>query len=350
MATMANYWSSKGREVFLVTFDDGSTPPFYPLAAEVKHIPLNILGVSSNSGMGLLNNVKRIWVLRKTIRHVSPDIILSFIDLTNVLVILASLGLKLPVLVAEHSDPAMTVISPLWKRMRSWTYPRADQTVVLNQKAKGYFPARIQERTTIIPNPVLLEGDENGVDEIFSGSVVVAMGRLTEEKRIEDLLRAFALLKDQYSEWNLKIMGDGPLRSELEFLRDRLGLQQRVDFLGVVKDPHSVLRRTDLFVLPSRFEGFPLALCEAMACGLPVISTEYHGGVRDIIDDGVNGVLVPVGDINTLSIAMNRLMGDEIERKRLGAKAVDILHQFGLEKIMGIWEELIEQAVFEKKR
>jgi GalNAc-alpha-(1->4)-GalNAc-alpha-(1->3)-diNAcBac-PP-undecaprenol alpha-1,4-N-acetyl-D-galactosaminyltransferase len=234
--------------------------------------------------------------------------------------------------------------------LRLWTYPRADQTVVLNQKAKSYFPARIQEQTTIIPNPVLLEGDENGDDEPFSGSVIVAMGRLTEEKRIEDLLRAFALLKDQNPEWNLKIMGDGPLRSELEFMRDSLGLQQRVDFLGVVKDPYSVLRRADLFVLPSRFEGFPLALCEAMACGLPVISTEYHDGVRDIIDDGVNGVLVPVGEIKTMSLAMNRLMGDENERKRLGAKAVDILHQFGLEKIMGTWEGLIEREIVEKKR
>ena len=152
------------------------------------------------------------------------------------------------------------------------------------------------------------------------------------------------------SRMELEDLGDGPLRNQLEYTRDRLGLNHRVEFLGVIKDPHVVLRKADLFVLPSRFEGFPLALGEAMACGLPVISTEYHGGVRDLIDDGVNGILVSVEDISALASAMKKLMGDERERKRLGNNAEKIVHQYGLEKIMGMWEALFQQTAAEKRK
>ena len=126
----------------------------------------------------------------------------SFIDLTNVLVLAALWGTRTPVIVAEHSDPAMTMIGPYWNRLRSWTYPRADQVVVLNHKAKIFFSDQIQKRTVIIPNPIVLTKNENDDGTSFPGSVIMAMGRLSEEKGLDILLRAFALLKDKYPDWN----------------------------------------------------------------------------------------------------------------------------------------------------
>ncbi|MFH0789441.1 MAG: glycosyltransferase family 4 protein [Pseudomonadota bacterium] len=344
MTNMANYWSGKGVKVNLITFDDGSAPPFYDLDPQVNHLPLGILGYSSNPGIGLWNNLRRIHILRQTIRSQSPDMIISFIDLTNVLVLLACLGSKIPVLVSEHSDPAVTPIGPLWRGLRLWTYSRAGQVVVLNLRAKSYFPVKIQKQTTIIPNPVLLEERGSIKDETLHVPTVLAMGRISAEKRMDILIQAFALIKDRHPDWRLVILGDGPLRSDLEGLRDRLDLSSRVHFLGVVKNPYPILRKGDLFVLSSRFEGFPMALCEAMACGLPVISSEYHEGVREIVREGIDGLLVPPGDVGALAEALDRLMSDEAERKQLGRRGVEIVERFGLKKIMDQWENLIERV------
>jgi glycosyltransferase involved in cell wall biosynthesis len=345
MTILANYFVSRSKEVDLISFDDGSIPPFYHLSAGVKHLPLGILGYSSNRWVGFWSNIRRIRILRKHIKGLSPDLIISFIDLTNVLVILAAWGSGLPVIVAEHSDPAMTSIGPFWRKLRLLAYPRASRIVVLNQKAKSYFADRMQKKTRIIPNPVFIGPDEGASDEPFQAPTIVAMGRFSEEKGFDLLLKAFGLIKDQYPNWNLIIFGDGPLRNELESLTTRLQLDQRVQFYGLVKQPHPLLRKAALFVLPSRFEGLPMALLEAMACGLPVISTEYHSGVREIIEEGVNGLLVPPEDVKALAASMARLMGNEVERKRLAARAGEVLNQFSVKRIGRQWEVLMEEAV-----
>jgi GalNAc-alpha-(1->4)-GalNAc-alpha-(1->3)-diNAcBac-PP-undecaprenol alpha-1,4-N-acetyl-D-galactosaminyltransferase len=351
MSRITNYWAAKGLEITLLTFEDRTKSPFYELDPRIKYIPLNLAIFSPNLIMGIWNNSKRIFILRKIIRESNPDIIISFIDKTNIIVLLATRGLQIPVVVSEHIDIGMYPLGWAWERLRVLTYPWADRVALLNERDRVCFSSKMQTKITVIPNPVLLDkiGSKSFIEKMPPKPFLIAMGRLTAQKSFDLLLRAFALLKDIYPHWTLLIFGEGPLRTNLESLREELGLKGRVILPGVIKNPHQILKNAELFIMSSRFEGFPMALCEAMACGLPVISTEYHSGVRDIIDNGVNGILVPVGDINTLSMAMNRLMGDETERKRLGAKAVDILHQFGLEKIMGIWEGLIERAVVEKK-
>ncbi len=343
ISILANYWAEKDHEVAIFTFDDGRDQPFYELDRRIRLQPLGLSQVSSHVLSGIWNNINRLIVLKKNLTSYNPDVVISFMDTTNIKVILSLLFSDRFILVSERSDPQARRIGVYWKILRRLTYGFADGIVVQSRGAYDYFSRNFSSKLHIIPNPVVRQGDSDshGAASLkFENPFIVAMGRLAEEKQYDLLLRAFASLKDRYPQWTLIILGEGPLRSKLEALRDALGLTTRVFLPGRVKAPHGVLAAADLFVMTSRLEGFPNALCEAMACGLPVISTDCPSGPREIIRDGLDGILVAPGDVEELAAAMGLLMTDEAKRKELAARAPEITTRFGLEKVASMWEGL----------
>jgi GalNAc-alpha-(1->4)-GalNAc-alpha-(1->3)-diNAcBac-PP-undecaprenol alpha-1,4-N-acetyl-D-galactosaminyltransferase len=340
VATLANEWARRGRTVTLLTLDDGRSP-FYALDRAVRHVPLGVTRLSRSWVDRVTSNARRILVLRRAIRASRPDLVLSFTDTTNVLVLCATRLSRLPVVVAEHSDPERHPLPRAWKRLRAVTYPWAASVVTPNAETRDLLPRRIRTRTMVIPNPVPAPAAAARADAAVDTRLVVSVGRLTEEKGHDLLLRAFARLVDRYPAWRLVIVGEGPLRPALEVLREQLALRDRVEFAGLVKDVRAILGRAELFVLPSRREVFPMALCEAMAFGIPPVATEYRPGVREIVRDGVDGVIVPAEDVPALAEGMARLMGDAVERRRLGARAVDIVQRYGVPRVMTMWEDLL---------
>jgi glycosyltransferase involved in cell wall biosynthesis len=348
MTNMANYWAAKQWKITLLTFDDGAIPPFYKLDRGVRHLPLAVARQSENIAKAVRNSVNRVWALRRAISNSQPDAVISFMDKTNVTTLLATRGLGVPIIVCERIDPRMQPIAKCWARLRRVTYSWAEMIVVQSEAALKYFPASIQVRAQVIPNPVL-PPPGYGISKDINKLSLISAGRLDHQKGFDLLLEAFARVRDRHSEWTLTILGEGPKRRELESLRNELGLDSCVFLPGRVEDVYQRLKRADLFVMPSRYEGFPNALCEAMSCGLPAISTDCPSGPKDIIDDDVNGLLVVNEDVTALAEAMDRLMGSEVERNRLAERAPEVTSRFGLEKVMELWEDALVRVSWQRQ-
>lgn len=350
ISMMANYWARNGWDISLLLFDD-EVPSFYEIDPLVCRFYLDIGKVSANPIAGIKNSLNRIKILRSAIINTNPDVIISFMSQINVLVLLATRGLQVPILVSERIDPQMHSIGLFWTKLRQLTYPLADRVVVQTEKAQNYFPAKLQKKIIIVPNPVVLPTPESQPSPNLLGQhSLIAIGRLVPQKGFDLLLTALAKLKDRYPEWRLTILGEGASRPQLESLRAELGLSHLVDFLGEVKNPSTYLHQASLFVMSSRFEGFPNALCEAMACGLPVISTDCPSGPAEIIDNGKDGLLVENENVSALAIAMEKLMSDEGERTFLATNALVAIQRFSIEKVMLVWEKLVNEVIQEKNK
>lgn len=344
LTRMAAYWVRRGWDVTLITFDDAAAP-FYAPHSGVRHCALGLLGESRSLYGAVFSNVRRIARLRHAIQSCSAQAVISFVDRTNVSVLLATMGTRVPVLVAERCDPAMTSPGRGWSHLRRWVYGQACGIVVQTRQAGTYFGTRLARRIAVIPNPVL--APENGVarEAALLRPMLIAMGRLVYQKGFDLLLDAFARVTEEHSEWRLIILGEGPQRAALESQAARLGLDGRVTFPGQVRDPAVYLLQSDLFVLPSRFEGFPNALTEAMACGLPVIAADCPSGPRDIVRHECDGLLVPPDDVRALTEALARLMGDVGLRRRLGSHATKVVERFSMDRIMALWADALEGCV-----
>jgi glycosyltransferase involved in cell wall biosynthesis len=203
-----------------------------------------------------------------------------------------------------------------------------------------------KEAVHVIPNPI--SEQFFGSDKLNGTNVhytVVAMGRMEPQKGFDRLLTAFAKCAERHPEWTLRIVGEGAERAPLQGLAVKLGLESRIRLDAVTKAPENVLRDSDLFVLSSRYEGFPMVLLEAMACGLPVISFDCPTGPREMIRDGIDGVLVAPDDVEALAEAMDNLMGAQQVRQRLAARAVEVSERFSVARVMAMWSEVLTKAV-----
>ncbi len=345
MSIVANYWATHGWDVTLLILADATKPAFYQLAPQIKLQHLGIIGDSPNLFALLRTGWQRIERLRAAIIASQPDVVISFLNTVNVLTLIACRNSNIPTIVSEHIYPEFSDVNKVWQLLMKWTYRWADRVTLLTQNALPFYPASKGYRSIVIPNPVLTPVPDTATATLMPTPSLIAMGRLRPQKGFDLLLPAFAKLRAKYPDWHLTILGEGSMRSELEALRSQLGLVECVHLPGSVKNVNAHLRQAALFVMPSRFEGFPMALCEAMACGLPVLAADCLSGPREIVREGIDGILVPSEDINALTTGLDRLMGDPALRQQLAQAAPQVLERFGLERVMEIWTDTVKQVV-----
>jgi GalNAc-alpha-(1->4)-GalNAc-alpha-(1->3)-diNAcBac-PP-undecaprenol alpha-1,4-N-acetyl-D-galactosaminyltransferase len=351
LVSMAQGLIQRGHEVTVVTLSGKNNDfyEFYELPAECSRLALGVLGQSAEPLEAIRSNIKRIAVLRRAVQSSTPDVVISFLRITNITTILALFGTKYPVIVTEHNDPRVFSYSVLWETLRRLTYPFCSCVVSVSQGVDLGFASLPKRKRAVIYNPIMIKDDEQA-DELPSEvnpqkNWLISMGRLEEQKGFDLLLNAFAKIAPKYPDWQLLILGRGELREQLSQMKDDLGLSGQVIFTGALSNPFTVLKQGKLFVMASRSEGFPMAHGEALACGLPVVCTDCPSGPSEMVRQDIDGLLVPNQNITALATAMASLMSNEPQRQKLSTKAPEVLERFGLNAIVAEWEILINKLL-----
>jgi glycosyltransferase involved in cell wall biosynthesis len=346
-ALLCNHWAARGHEVTLMPTFAGRGECLYSLDARVQVDYLaDRVGSSSRS---VFNKARRYRVLRCAIRALAPDGIVSFLPHVNVAAVLAAWGMKVPVVVSERTFPPAMPLGRGLETLRRFAYPRAKGVVVQTERTRRWLADCCPRAAGwVIPNPVVcpLPNAEPSVAPHSvvdtARRIVVGVGRLSEEKGFGRLLAAFGELAHRFPGWELVLLGEGQERQRLEAQAESLGLSDRVHLPGRVGNLGDWYARADLFVMSSRFEGFPNALVEAMAHGLPAVSVDCETGPADIIREGVDGYLVsPSEGTAGLARAMEGLMQNDDRRRRMGEAAVAVRERFSPERVMAEWDEVL---------
>ncbi len=338
--TLADHWAASGRDVTAITLGTADSDVFR-LDARVRRVALGLMQESQGPWQRVRNTWTRLRRLRQAIRDAGAPRVISFTDKMNVLTLLACRDAPRHVVIAERSDPRHQSLGPVWEWLRRRTYPRCGVWVVQTQSVARYASRLVPSRpVVVIPNAVAPPAAAVPPPE-RRRSRIVGVGRLSPEKGFDLLIRAFARLSPWYPEWTLQILGEGPQRRVLEQLADSLGVRNRVQLAGWTDGPQAALLQASAFVLPSRYEGFPNALLEAMACGLPCVASDCESGPAEIIRDGVDGLLVPPEDVDALAEALRQLVSDQAHRARLGRRAEEVVSRFSPDAFFARWDDVL---------
>lgn len=345
LVTLAGAWVRQGHAVRIITFQAKPAELPFPIDDAVQVEFLNCAVSFRRPLAAFVKLPLLLSKLRKAMLASHAERAISFMDQTNLITIIALAGTGIHLTVAERCDPLRSSLMDLplprlvlraVHRIREKLYSRATRVVIQTDRARERFASPLRERAVVIPNPV---STPKTVLSDYTKPVVVALGRLVRQKRFDVLISAFATLKDEFPDWQLIVFGNGPQRQALQKQIDDANVGDRILLPGAVKDPSEAFNHGSIFVLSSESEGFPGALCEAMAHGLPAISTDCEFGPAEIVTDEMDGILVPINDPQLLAHALTRLIKSPELRLALGANAKRISARLDLDTIAKLWIE-----------
>lgn len=346
-ALLCNHWAGQGHEVLLVpTFSGGGTC-LYPLDQRIRLVYLaDRAGTTRKTPWSM---ARRLLVMRRMAQEFKPDAIVSFLTHVNVAALMATWGLGVRVVVSERIHPPAMALGRILPWLRRWTYPWASAVVMQTQQGLRWLQeASPRSRGVVVPNPCLLplpEGEPRIPPEAVVAEgrrILLAVGRLAEQKSFDRLIEAYARVSQRFPDWDLVILGEGGERSSLEAQALAAGLSRCVHLPGRVGNMADWYRRAGLFVLSSRFEGFPNGLMEAMAHGVPAVSFDCDAGPADLIEEGVNGYLVPPEEgAAGLEARLGALMGDDAGRAAMGERAIGVRQRYSLERVGAEWDRVL---------
>lgn len=358
---LANAWAARGKQTTLLTILQKSRAPAYAIDSRVERRDLGYPRPAQAHELSpaaiapvlrlldtalcpqLLHDIALIAMLRHAILATKPDVVVSFIDRTNVRVLAAMPETSVPVVVCEVTDASRISLGK-WQGAREELYRREAAAVIAPDPVIARWLAAKGARARAIHNPLVAPSTLNR--ELKNDRRrLVTLSRLSAEKRPEFLVRAFASIAARFPEWDLELHGLGPQQNYLEHLVEKLA-PNRVRFCGFSNDPYAVLASADLFVSASRIEGFGNAIWEALACGVAVVAMDAGAPVRALVRHGIDGLVVSNNTMAALGDALAELMGDEVKREAYASRAPEVLDRFPFESALEKWDELFREISF----
>jgi glycosyltransferase involved in cell wall biosynthesis len=332
VSNLANYLATH-HQVTLMTIIDSKQA--YPLSDTIK-----VVDISNRNLSKLRQAIDIVGYLHRDFKRLKKKdtVIFSFLVTTNLMVLLSSFGMGLPIIISERNDPKKDGRSFLVRVATYCLYPFAKKVVFQTKYAMNLFPKMVQKKGVIISNPLSKMAEVNRQESSETKSIV-SVGRLIEQKNHKMLINSFSEVSKIFTDYKLIIYGEGPLRASLEKQINTLGLEGRVLLPGVVDDIHEHIVNASIFVLSSNYEGQSNALLEAMSLGLPCITTNCSG-IDELIDED-NGVLVDVGNEAMLTGAIIDLLSDRNRRETMGKVATRSLKTLSIDQIIHKWLELV---------
>ncbi len=335
---VAKHFAESGYKSVLVTsFVDENE---YSVPDGVERISLEEKQVKQNK---IQRNLRRVIALRKMLKKYNPDAILSFMAEPNLRAVLANIGRKTKTIISVRNDPNREYAGRLGNFIGKHILPMADGCVFQTEEAKAWFPMALQKKSQVIFNdvdPIFFE------TEYVGGNDIVTLGRLCAQKNHKLLIDAFARISDKHKDTNLLIYGIGPLESEIKQYISSRGMESRIVLKGLTSESSVVLSHAKCFVLSSDYEGMPNALLEALAIGVPSISTDCPcGGPRMLIQNGINGFLVPINDRDALAEKLNYLLSNPNSATAFGRAAKEMSSCYSTEKVFNQWKKYVEHII-----
>jgi glycosyltransferase involved in cell wall biosynthesis len=347
--TIMNAMVERGHHVDLFTWDQCGADAFYPMSPDIKWHRLDVGDPARKAGPRLL--LERTGTIRTLVRQSQPQVIVGFQDGPFLAMRLYCFGLRIPVIAAERNAPTRFYHTRAGKRQRFIyfnAFRLAKSVIIQHENYRRLYPGYLRDRISVIPNPVSparLAARPDQPDKVGRFHIL-SVGRLSYQKNYASLIIAFAKIAERFPAWDLKIVGAGEDRPRLEALILERRLSDRISLPGTVTEPGEAYASAHLFCLSSRWEGFPNALAEAQAHGLPAAGYAQCAGVSDLIADGVTGRLAAGnGDSDGLAATLAELMSDGARRVRMGCEARKTVGSFKPEPIMDLWEKTLLEAV-----
>lgn len=338
MVNLAEFLHKNHYEVILVTQYKQDVE--YDISPEIRRV-FSEPDVDKLQGGRIHNFCVRFATLRDIWKAYNPDVILAFLGKNNLMAIGTSLLLPARVAVSVRGEPTMEYEGKFMQFLAKGMFGLADGVIFQTESAKHFFPKWVQKKARVLPNPLnplFLHKKYTGARE----DKIVAVGRLDENKNQAMLIHAFSKITSEFPNMKLVIYGEGSSREQLEQLVAEKGLEDKVSLPGNITDVAAHIANARIFALTSNTEGMPNSIMEAMALGLPVVSTDCPcGGPATLIQDGENGLLVPVGDAYALSDAFRKILSDDALADKLGENAYKITETLNPDVVNNEWKKYL---------